>query len=87
MATVAFVRTHVGKADTSSAESLENALKELDDEGFENLSWDQLKLVLHRSHASNYLADVGSWDGLKREITRGVLQEFRDNFHQFPRPW
>ena len=76
------------KVDTLSTEDLEGALEEIDVHGLDNMEWDRLKIVLRRAHASsNYLARLGSWDDLKREALRKVLREFRDNFHQFPRPW
>jgi len=76
------------QADTSSVEGLESALEEIDTKGLDRLEWDRLKIVLRRPHAgTNYLASLGSWDDWKREAVRKVLREFRDNFHQFPRPW
>lgn len=76
------------KADTSSNHDLEMALKEIDANGFDNLGWDRLKIVLRQPHASsNFLASLGSWDGWKREVVRKVLREFRENFHLSPRPW
>lgn len=69
-------------------ENLEGVLEEIDVNGLDHLEWNRLKIVLPRAHASsNYLASLGSWDDRKREAVRKVLREFRDNFHQFPRPW
>ncbi|CAM9765091.1 unnamed protein product, partial [Ectocarpus sp. 13 AM-2016] len=42
----------VVEADTSSNHDLEMALKEIDANGFDNIEWDRLKIVLRQPHAS-----------------------------------
>ncbi|CAN0194424.1 unnamed protein product [Scytosiphon promiscuus] len=37
--------------------------------------------------AGHHLVNLGSWDGLKREVARNVLKHMRVNFHRHPRPW
>ncbi|CAM9920162.1 unnamed protein product, partial [Hapterophycus canaliculatus] len=77
------------EADAPNAEEdLDTALAEIDARGYESLDWDRLKIVLSRVHTSaNNLASPASWDERKRETVRRVLGEFRENFHQSPRPW
>lgn len=55
--------------------------------GRANRRWDHLVFYLGKGGANRFFQKVSSWNGYKREITRTVLQRFRESFYEFPRPW
>lgn len=50
-------------------------------------SWDHVVFYLEKNSANKLFHILSSWDGFKREMTRSVLQQYRESFYEFPRPW
>lgn len=50
-------------------------------------SWDHLVFYLKQGSANRLFQMLSSWDGYKREMTRSILQRYRESFYEFPRPW
>lgn len=49
--------------------------------------WEYLRVLIDRSSANRFFQLVASWDSFKRDITRNVVQRYRESFHESPRPW
>lgn len=53
--------------------------------GLDNVGWDLLQLLVHPQEAVHIAAVTGSWNAVKREHARNLLDDFRDGFHESPR--
>lgn len=69
------------------SKELQAAVDEIKAVGWDNYPIEErLRLYTHPSMASRYVISIGAWDARLRAIARDVMQEFRTNFHQHPRP-
>lgn len=72
---------------SSSKEALESTKLELQKASSVGRPLDRVVLTVHPSFASQHLQSLGSWDKVKRQTVRGILDQARQNFHMHPRPW